>query len=187
MVSPSNATMSARKPGASLPSVSPRPSISRRIGRGKTQGIGQRHVEHSHAIAHRAGHVEVARRPICRRLRAQRPPRTKCFAVELERRRACRRPAAWRRSPEWAGRRRATRAAAWPARHARRRRSSRTRRSAIRARPRSARARGFERPHGIEQMGEAGQARRHRRVGLRIGRHRVAERNAHAGGRELQR
>ena len=42
----------------------------------------------------------------------------------------------------------------------------------------------IERPHGIEQMRKAGKARRHGFFCLRIGRHRVAKRNAHTCSRE---
>ena len=48
-------------------------------------------------------------------------------------------------------------------------------------RPRLAAA---ERTHGVEQMGEAGQPFAHRRARLRIGRHRMAERDLAAGGDE---
>ena len=41
-----------------------------------------------------------------------------------------------------------------------------------------------ERPHRVEQVREAGEALRHRRARLRVGRHRMAERDAYAGGGE---
>ena len=42
----------------------------------------------------------------------------------------------------------------------------------------------IERPHGIEQMRKAAEARRHCFFCLRIGGHRVAKRNAHTFSRE---
>ena len=157
----------------------------RRMSRGKPQGVGQRHAEHPTQLRTALGHGEIGAGQFAIAPHASFAADENGLALKLKD--DCVPPtggmASVTRIGLSRGRARARRSMAGATCTPSTIMPNQACSDFQRRRDRAGLA-AIERPHGIEQMGKAGQARRHRFLGLRIGRHRVAKRNAHARGRK---